>query len=168
MYEADMDIAREIGGADYIETMAGYNGSGVRGEVFDAGFNLAHVDFQSRPLILHGNVGSDSHGASTSGIVLGMGLGTHRLRDAAGRARNCGDYNYIGLEGTNRYFHTGELVQDPYYGVFETASVGSDRTTDNHDLRRYRFSPNVQTTSMGEEHRLRWRYLSLRYIDKNR
>jgi len=35
-YEADMDIAREIGGANYIESVGGYNGSGVRGEVFDA------------------------------------------------------------------------------------------------------------------------------------
>ncbi len=129
-YEADMDVAREIGGANYIETMAGYNGSGVRGEVFDAGFNLAHVDFQSRPLILHGNVGSDSHGASTSGIVFGDGTGNPKGRGMLPEGQGIvGDYNYIGLEGTNRYIHTGELVQDPYYGVFETSSVGSDRTT---------------------------------------
>ena len=129
-YETDMDIAREIGGANYIETVAGYNGSGVRGEVFDAGFNLAHVDFQSRPLILHGNVGSDSHGASTSGIVFGDGTGNPQARGMLPAGQGIvGDYNYIGLEGTNRYIHTGELVQDPYYGVFETSSVGSDRTT---------------------------------------
>ncbi len=130
-YEADMDIAREIGGANYIESIAGYNGSGVRGEVFDAGFNLAHVDFQSRPLIMHGNVGSDSHGASTSGIVFGDGTGNPQARGMLPEGQGIvGDYNYIGLEGTNRYTHTGELGQDPYYGVFETSSVGSDRTTD--------------------------------------
>jgi hypothetical protein len=130
VYESDMDIAREIGGANYIESAAGYNGSGVRGEVFDAGFNLNHVDFQSRPLILHGSVGSDSHGASTSGIVFGDGTGNSQARGMLPAGQGIvGDYNYIGLEGTNRYIHTGELVQDPYYGVFETASVGSDRTT---------------------------------------
>lgn len=130
-YQSDMDIAREIGGANYIETVAGYNGSGVRGEVFDAGFNLEHVDFQSRPLILHGNVGSDSHGASTSGIVFGDGTGNPQARGMLPEGQGIvGDYNYIGLEGTSRYIHTGELVQDPYYGVFETASVGSDRTTE--------------------------------------
>lgn len=129
-YEVDMDIAREIGGANYLESVGGYNGSGVRGEVFDAGFNLAHVDFQSRPLILHGNVGSDSHGASTSGIVFGDGTCNPQGRGLLPAGQGIvGDYNYIGLEGTNRYIHTGELVQDPYYGVFETASVGNDRTT---------------------------------------
>jgi hypothetical protein len=128
-YEADMDIAREIGGANYIESVAGYNGSGVRGEVFDAGFNLEHVDFQSRPLILHGNVGSDAHGASTSGIVFGDGTGNSKGRGMLPAGQGIvGDYNYIGLEGTNRYIHTGELLEDPYYGVFETASVGGDRT----------------------------------------
>jgi hypothetical protein len=130
-FEADMDIAREIGGANYIESSAGYNGSGVRGEVFDAGFNLVHVDFQSRPLILHGNVGSDSHGASTSGIVFGDGTGNPKARGMLPEGQGIvGDYNYIGLDGTNRYIHTGELAQDPYYGVFETSSVGSDRTTE--------------------------------------
>jgi serine protease AprX len=129
-YQTDMDIAREIGGANYIESVAGYNGSGVRGEVFDAGFNLAHVDFQSRPLILHGTVGSDSHGASTSGIVFGDGTGNPKGRGMLPEGQGIvGDYNYIGLEGTNRYIHTGELLQDPYFGVFETSSVGSDRTT---------------------------------------
>jgi serine protease AprX len=129
-YESDMDIARQIGGADYIETVAGYNGSGVRGEVFDQGFNLAHVDFQSRPLIPHGTVDSDSHGASTSGIVFGDGTGNPQARGMLPEGQGIvGDYQYIGLEGQSRYEHTAEQVQDPYFCVFETASVGSDRTT---------------------------------------
>lgn len=129
-YEVDMDIAREIGGANYIESVAGYNGSGVRGEVFDAGFYLQHVDFQSRPLILHGNVGSDSHGASTSGIVFGDGTGNPKGRGMLPAGQGIvGDYNYIGLEGTSRYTHTGEEAQDPYDCVFETSSVGSSQTT---------------------------------------
>ncbi len=129
-YEADMDIAREIGGANYIESVVGYNGSGVRGEVFDIGFNLQHVDFQSRPLILHGTVGSDSHGASTSGIVFGDGTGNPKGRGMLPEGQGIvGDCTYIGLDGANRYTHTGELLQDPYFGVFETASVGNDRTT---------------------------------------
>ena len=128
--EADMDIAREIGGADYIESVAGYNGSGVRGEVFDAGFNLAHVDFLHHPLIQHGTTGSNSHGASTSGICFGDGTGNPKGRGLLPYGQGIvGDYNYIGLEGTNRYTHTGEEVQDPYYCVFETASVGSSQTT---------------------------------------
>jgi len=129
-YESDMDNAREIGGANYIEAVAGYNGSGVRGEVFDAGFNLQHVDFQSRPLIQHGTTGSDSHGASTSGIVFGDGTGNSKARGMLPAGQGIvGDYNYIGLEGVSRYAHTGEEVQDPYNCVFETASVGSSQVT---------------------------------------
>ena len=78
-----------------------------------------------------GTVGSDSHGASTSGIVFGDGTGNPKGRGMLPEGQGIvGDYNYIGLEGTSRYIHTGELVQDPYYGVFETSSVGSDRTTE--------------------------------------
>lgn len=128
--EPDMDIAREIGGADYIETVAGYNGSGVRGEVFDAGFNLAHVDFQHHPLIQHGTVGSNSHGAATSGICFADGTGNPKGKGLLPFGQGIvGDYNYIGLEGTSRYTHTAEQVQDPYFCVFETASVGSSQTT---------------------------------------
>ena len=130
-YEVDMDIAREIGGANYIESVAGYNGFGVRGEVFDAGFNLNHVDFQSRPLILHGNVGVDSHGAATSGICFGDGIGNPTARGLLPEGQGIvADFNIIGLSGSSRYNHTGELVQDPYFAVFQTASVGSDRTTE--------------------------------------
>jgi subtilisin family serine protease len=117
--EPDMDVAREIGGANYIESVAGYNGSGVRGEVFDQGFNLAHVDFQSRPLIPHGTVDSDSHGAATSGICFADGTGNPKGRGLLPEGQGIvGDYQYIGLNGPSRYTHTAEQVQDPYFCVF--------------------------------------------------
>ncbi|MCK4332275.1 MAG: S8 family serine peptidase, partial [Thermoplasmatales archaeon] len=129
-YEVDMDIAREIGGANYIESVAGYAGADVRGEVFDNGFNLAHVDFQSRPLITHGAVGSASHGAATSGICFGDGTGNAQARGLLPEGQGIvADYNTIGLSGPGRYAHTGELIQDPYFAVFQTASVGSPRAT---------------------------------------
>jgi len=129
-YEVDMDIAREIGGANYIESVDDYNGTGVRGEVFDNGFNLNHVDFQSRPLVTHGTVGSASHGASTSGICFGDGTGNAQARGLLPEGQGIvADYNTIGVSGPSRYTHTGELVQDPYFAVFQTASVGSSRTT---------------------------------------
>jgi hypothetical protein len=73
--EPQVDIAREISGANFIEGVEGFAGEGVRGEVLDLGFNLGHLDFQSRPLILHTPVGENRHGASTSGIIFGDGLG---------------------------------------------------------------------------------------------
>ncbi|MHC5113325.1 MAG: S8 family serine peptidase [Planctomycetota bacterium] len=125
--EADMDIARQIGGADALETIAGYDGSGVRGEVIDLGFNLAHVDFLSRPLIEHHSVGSDSHGAATSGIIFGDGTGDPTAKGLCHAAQGI-VVSTSAMEGTSRYDNTGELVQDPYFAVFQSSSVGSPRT----------------------------------------
>jgi hypothetical protein len=130
-YEVDMDIAREIGGANYIEPIAGFTGEGVRGEIFDTGFNLNHVDFASRPLIVHGgSVPSDYHGTACAGINFGDGTGNPLARGLLPDGQGIvAYYNNVGLSGQNRYDHTAELVQDPYNAVFQTASVGSDRTT---------------------------------------
>jgi hypothetical protein len=130
-YEPDMNIGREIGGANYIESVAGYTGEGVRGESFDTGFNLDHQDFQTNPLIVHGpSCGSDSHGTACVGILFGDGTGNSDARGLLPDGQGIvADYSIIGLTGQSRYDHTGELVEDPYYAVFQTASVGSDRTT---------------------------------------
>jgi hypothetical protein len=130
-YEPDMDIGREIGGANYIETVAGFTGQGVRGESFDTGFNLDHQDFQNNPLIVHGpSCGSDSHGTACIGICFGDGTGNADARGLLPDGQGIvADYNVIGLTGQSRYDHSGELIEDPYYAVFQTASVGSPRTT---------------------------------------
>ena len=130
-YEVDMDIAREIGGANYIETVGGYTGAGVRGESFDTGFNLNHVDFAAHPLIEHGGtVPNDSHGTACIGICFGDGTGNPQARGLLPDGQGIvAYYNNIGLTGPDRYTHTGELVQEPYNAVFQTSSVGSDRTT---------------------------------------
>jgi len=129
--EPDMNNAREIGGANYIATVAGYEGEGVRGEVFDTGFNLDHVDFEHDPLIIHGTEGGeDSHGSSTSGICFGDGTGNPQARGMLPKGQGIvAWYSYVGLTGPSRYTHTAELLQEPYWAVFQTASVGSDRTT---------------------------------------
>lgn len=126
--ETDMDIVREIGGANALETLTGYTGLGVRGEVLDSGFNLTHVDFASRPLIEHTATNVTSHGSSTSGIVFGDGTGNAQARgmlpDGQGIVADSG----VVFVGPNRYTHTGELLESPYFAVFQTASVGSGRT----------------------------------------
>jgi serine protease AprX len=129
-YEKDMDISRELGGANYIESTAGYTGQGVRGESFDAGFNPAHIDFQSRPLIVHNNAGSnDSHGAATSGVCFGDGTGDPTARGLLPDGQGIISYygGYLGEPA--RYDHTGELLEPAYEGVFQTSSVGSPRVT---------------------------------------
>ena len=126
--ETDMDLAREIGGANFLETMEGFTGQGVRGEVLDTGFNTAHVDFGANPLIEHTAVGSDSHGAATSGIVFGDGTGNPMGRGLLPDGQGIiAAWSAVSV-GQPRYDHTGELVQSPYFAVFQTASVGSGRT----------------------------------------
>ena len=129
-YEEDMDVVREIGGANYIETVAGYDGSGVSGEAFDSGCTVNHIDFASRPLLLHGAVGGGSHGTATAGVCFGDGTGNAAARGLLPAGQGIvGDYSDPGLTGPGRYTHSGELIQAPYFAVFQTASVGSPRTT---------------------------------------
>ncbi|GEM_PF-666302 len=130
--EPDMDIVRDISGANYLETVAGYTGAGVRAEIFDNGFNVDHPDFVSRPMLEHGGpVGLASHGTATAGINFGDGTGDPRARGLLPDGQGIlADYNNIGLSGQSRYDHTGELKQDPYWAVFQTSSVGSARTRD--------------------------------------
>ena len=125
--EADMNISRELSGANYVETVAGFTGEGVRGEVYDLGFNTSHGDFASRPLIIHDNAGSDSHGAATSGIVFGDGTGNPAARGILPSGQGIVARSDT-LGQASRYQHTGELLEAPYYGVFQTSSVGSPRT----------------------------------------
>lgn len=129
-YETDMNVVRQVSGANYIEGAAGYTGEGVRGEVYDAGFNIGHHDFESRPLIQHGNTGYADHGSSTSGIVFGDGAGNATARGLLPDGQGIiSDYNYTAMTGQGRYNNTMELLEEPYQAVFQTASVGSPRTT---------------------------------------
>ena len=127
--EVDMDRIREVSGANHIETVAGYTGQGVRGEVIDVGFNMDHIDFASRPLIEHTPATPDSHGAGTSGIIFGDGAGNAEARGLLPDGQGIvADTNSV-FVGPGRYQHTSELPQAPYFAVFQSASVGSARTT---------------------------------------
>lgn len=128
-YESDMDIVREIGGANYIESVAGFDGTDVRGEVFDQGFNLNHQEFQATPLITHGAVGTNSHGAATSGICFASGVDPQARGLLPNGQGIVAAYGTWGLTGPNRYTCSMQLLQAPYYAVFQTASVGSPWTT---------------------------------------
>lgn len=128
--EPDMDIAREAGGANYVEGLTGFSGEGVRGEVLDIGFNTTHVDFASRPLIWHNGVGNvESHGASTSGIIFGDGTGDAQGRGLLPDGQGIiADTEYIFL-GEGRYEHIRQLLGPPYFASFHSSSVGSPQTT---------------------------------------
>jgi len=123
----DMDIIRQGNGIDWLEDNFGYCGTGVRGEVLDAGFEDTHMDFDTE--ILHGAHNTDSHGTSTFGIVFGNGD-----RDGDGSAKGTGsmpcavgimaDYDELG----DRFAHTQALKGAPYFASFQTNSWGNSRT----------------------------------------
>ncbi|UCF67275.1 MAG: S8 family serine peptidase [Acidobacteriota bacterium] len=127
--ENDMDLVREDAGTNWLEDNFGYCGQGVRGEVLDSGIEETHKDFDG--LILHGGNSTSSHGTSTFGIVFGNGN-----RDGDGEAKGTGhmpcpeaqgifaDYDFLG----DRFAHTEELKNDPYFASFQTNSWGAART----------------------------------------
>jgi hypothetical protein len=130
--EEDMNIVRDVGGANFIENTTGFTGQGVRAEVMDGGLLTTHTDFQSGlPPILHGSVttgtgGSTSHGTATYGINFGRGttnpMGRGMMPEAQGIIAG-----YPQL--SNRYTHTAQLLQDPYFAVYQSNSWGSTLTT---------------------------------------
>ncbi len=125
--EPDMNLVRIDGGADALEGEGGYDGTGVRGEVLDLGFNLDHIDFASRPLIEHTLVSSDMHGAACTGILFGDGTG-----EPAARGLLPGGQGIVAdwMQITSRYDHTAELLEAPYFAVLQSASLGSPHSTD--------------------------------------
>ena len=125
--EDDMALVRQKGGADQIELDYGFTGQGVRGECMDGNVNTSHPDLQSNPVILHGNnVGSASHGTPVTGVVFGDGATEANARGLLPDGQPIfGDYGQV----FNRYAHTAQLLQAPYFASFQTNSWGSGLTT---------------------------------------
>ncbi|WP_320046838.1 S8 family serine peptidase [uncultured Ilyobacter sp.] len=130
--EIDMDLVRELGGANYLETVAGFTGQGVRAEVADTELDVNHQEWGDPPIIHR--AGSDTaHGTSVYGILFAQGVVPQArglIPDAVGIFA-CSTNGLIG-GGTTRYDHTAELVDpgDIYRTVFQTNSTGDSRTTE--------------------------------------
>lgn len=124
--EDDLDIARAIGGANFIENTFGFTGQGVRAEVMDGNLLTSHQDFQINSPIIHGNTsGSMSHGTNVYGIVFGSGAGSSTARGFMPNAQGIfASYGQLG----NRYQHTNRLVNPPYNAVLQTNSWGGTLT----------------------------------------
>lgn len=122
--EEDMDIVRSVMGADYLESVAGYTGQGVRAEVMDSGLDTTHVDWNTPP-ILHTASFASAHGTCTYGINFANGNST-----AGGQTRGLlpdatgifAQYSSFG----NRYTHTAELV-NPALPTAPACMVGTAR-----------------------------------------
>jgi serine protease AprX len=125
--EPDLNIVRSVGGANALETLEGFTGQGVRGEVVDGNVRETHDGFQHDPLLLHNSKsGSTDHGTKTTGVIFGDGTGQSSARGILPDAQGIfADYSFL----SNRYSHTSQLLQAPYFAVFQSNSWGSSQTT---------------------------------------
>lgn len=121
--EDDMDNVRALMGGNYLESLTGFDGSGVRAEDFDSGFDIGRPEWRHAP-VLHGSVGNSSHGTSTYSINFADTTSATRgmAPDAQGIMADYGSY------GGNRYTHTAQLQNPPYEAVYQTNSWGDART----------------------------------------
>lgn len=127
----DMNNAREVGGANFIELLGSphFDGTGVRGEVMDQNMNTVHVALQSLsgPPLIHGAppdpvlYPDKHHGTSTYGIIFGDGTGESRGRGLLPGANHGSDTEGRGIFSTyqnltiaggpvSRYTETAELM----------------------------------------------------------
>ncbi|MCG8699895.1 MAG: S8 family serine peptidase [Bacteroidales bacterium] len=126
--EEDMDIVREIGGANYVEQIEGYTGQGVRFEVMDGGLYDGHENFNHKKVLWHTSKKGAYHGTCVSSIVWGNGKKKAKSR---GIIPDCEQPIMAWYGGfSDRYKHTKELVnpKGKYRASFQTNSWGQGRT----------------------------------------
>jgi len=128
--EFDIDNARIQAGVNYVETMAGIDGKGVRGHI-NEGIFATHPEFAARPpyrtdpISLLGSSGT-SHGTNTAGEIYAQGL--------SGGVKGILPYAqllYSPNIGGNRYamVQTLQDASDVYKALMMTQSWGGSRTT---------------------------------------
>jgi serine protease AprX len=129
--EADMDIVREIGGADFIESTLGFTGQGVRAEVADTELDVTHTEWSAPPIIhIAGDAGTD-HGTSVYGILFARGASPQARGLIPSGVGIFAESSSLLGGGPTRYQRTAEIVDPngPYRCVFQTNSTGDGRTT---------------------------------------
>ncbi len=134
---ADMDIARQLSGAVFVQPFAA--GEGVRGEVFDTDLAACLLAFQDPPAIAHGEFGqvstTHSHGCAVFAIVFGNDPAQPLIPGMlpAHEQGIFSQYTRITTFGgtVTLLQHLQELVDPlgPYRGVFWSSQVGSPPTS---------------------------------------
>ncbi len=122
----DMDHARIQGGANYVESVAGYSGQGVRVEVTE-GFEETHPDLIGRVLVRGTNY-VFAHGHCTAGIVAGTGA-----NNPAARGMLPDSFVVEGAYGSSNHYAQIQGSVDPvqsWRAMLATASWGAAATTD--------------------------------------
>ena len=145
--EEDMDNARVQGGGDYVETVGGYTGTGVRGHIYE-GVEFNHPDFNTALTVVGSCSSAERHGHCTAGIVFGNGSSAVQARgmapDAVGFYTN---YNCVN-SGLSRNAVINQVV-NTHNCMFTTASWGGART-------RFYTSTSADSDDVVFDHRIPW------------
>jgi hypothetical protein len=126
--EFDMDNARIQGGGNYVESMAGYTGVGVRAEISE-GLDQTHPDWTNPVLVRFDS--TDQHGHCTAMIVGGNGSGNAAARGMIPDAQVI-ESSVNAWGGLSRF----AVIQGscdpagPWRAMQQTASWGSTLTLD--------------------------------------
>ncbi|RKH54023.1 peptidase S8 [Corallococcus sp. AB050B] len=131
--EVDMDIVRELGGANALQSLKGWTGQGVRGEIFDTELRTTHREWSTAPIIHSTGTSGSLHGTSCYSNNFAQGVDPA----ARGMIPSGQGIFFLYSESTqfggakSRYTINQELTDPagPYRAVFQTSSVGSTLTT---------------------------------------
>ena len=145
--ELDMDNARIQGGADYVEAMGGYTGTGIIGHVYE-GVEFNHPDFNTPFTVVGSCSSAQTHGHCTAGIVFGNGTSAPQARgmapDAIGFFTNYSCVN----SGLSRNAVINQVV-NTHNCMFTTASWGGARTF-------FYTSTSADSDDVVFDHRIPW------------
>ena len=122
--EMDVDNARIQGGANYVETQAGYSGATINLHIYE-GIDTSHPAYSGPVVAVNSTTASTGHGTNTAGIVFGDGTGNAQFR---GFAPDSGKFftNYSTVT-TSRWQVFSDLV-NTHDVSHTTASWGNART----------------------------------------
>lgn len=132
----DMNNARAVSGANYVEAAGGYKGRGVRGHIME-GIQATHPEFVAVPPYRTAPIGiwdttADAHGCATFGEVFSNGI-VAQARGMCPEGQGLfTNYNYIfgstaGGTGPGTRYYVYQQLTDPnqsYQAMQQTASWG--------------------------------------------
>ena len=141
--EMDVDNARIQGGANYVETQAGYSGATINLHIYE-GIDASHPGYSGPVTNVNSGGATSGHGTNTAGIVFGDGTGNPQFR---GLAPDAGKFytNYSSVS-TSRWQVFSDLVNihnvshttaswgDARTFFYTSVSADADDITFDHDL----------------------------------
>jgi hypothetical protein len=130
----DMDIGRQLLGSAFVQTSPlKFDGTGVRGEIFDTELCTTHTEWKNAPIIHSTGTTGSSHGTSCYGICFARGANpTYKGHMPEGQGifyRYNESTQFGGAKSRLQIAQESVNPAGPYRSVFQTSSVGSPQVS---------------------------------------